>query len=112
MINAFELIHRMGFDFLAETMPEVTSPLGGGSAWMVLIDIGLPAGFGVAADHLAALVFRHQHLRGAGLVDHVDRLVRQLAIAHVAGRELHRLLDGIVGVADLVELLVIGLEAL
>jgi FAD/FMN-containing dehydrogenase len=55
MISGFELISRMGLDFLAETMPEVTSPLGGTPAWMVLIDIGLPAGFGVAADHLTAL---------------------------------------------------------
>lgn len=55
MISGFELISRIGLDFLAETMPEVTSPLGGGPAWMVLIDIGLPAGFGMAADHLAAL---------------------------------------------------------
>ena len=27
---------------------------------------------------------RQQHLRGAGLVDHVDRLVRQLAVVDVA----------------------------
>ncbi|MGV8953413.1 MAG: FAD-binding oxidoreductase [Cypionkella sp.] len=55
MISGFELINRMGLTFLAETMPEVTSPLGGDPEWMVLIDIGLPAGFGAAADHLAAL---------------------------------------------------------
>ena len=64
------------------------------------------------ADDLPALVFGHQHLRGAGLVDHVDRLVGQFAVAHVAGRKLHGGLDRVVGVADLVELLVIGLEAL
>jgi FAD/FMN-containing dehydrogenase len=55
MVSGFELINRMGLDFLAETMPEITSPLGGSPEWMVLIDIGLPAGFGAAADHLAAL---------------------------------------------------------
>jgi FAD/FMN-containing dehydrogenase len=55
MVSGFELINRMGLDFLAETMPEVTSPLGGNPEWMVLIDIGLPVGFGAAADHLAAL---------------------------------------------------------
>ena len=66
----------------------------------------------VHADDLEALAFRHQHLRRAGFVDHVDRLVGELSIAHVAGRKLHRGLDRIIGVADLVELLVIGLEAL
>jgi FAD/FMN-containing dehydrogenase len=55
MISGFELISRMGLDFLAETMPEVANPLSGNPEWMVLIDIGLPAGFGTAADHLAAL---------------------------------------------------------
>jgi FAD/FMN-containing dehydrogenase len=55
MVTAFELIHRMGLDFLAETIPEVRSPLPGSPEWLVLIEIGLPAGFGAAADHLAAL---------------------------------------------------------
>ena len=64
------------------------------------------------ADRLLAAALRQQHLRGAGLVDHVDRLVRQLAVVDVAGRQLHRRLDGLVGVAELVELLEIRLEAL
>lgn len=55
MVSAFELISRMGLDFLAETMPEVTNPLSGTPAWMVLIEIGLPAGFGTAEDHLTQL---------------------------------------------------------
>ena len=58
------------------------------------------------------LAFRQQHLRSAGLVDHVDRLVGQLAVVDVARRELHRRLDGVVGVLHLVEFLVVGLEAL
>ncbi len=66
----------------------------------------------VDADRLLALGLGHQHLRGPGLVDHVDRLVRQLAIVNEAGRKFHRRLHGLVGVADLVELLEIGLEAL
>jgi FAD/FMN-containing dehydrogenase len=33
----------------------VKSPLTGNPDWLVLIDIGLPAGFGTAADHLSAL---------------------------------------------------------
>ena len=71
----------------------------------------------VASISLTPIVFLraalgHQHLRGAGLVDHVDRLVGQLAVIDVARRQLHRRLDGVVGVAQLVELLEIGLQAL
>jgi FAD/FMN-containing dehydrogenase len=55
MVSGFELISHVGLDFLAETMPEVKSPLTGNPDWLVLIDIGLPAGFGTAADHLSAL---------------------------------------------------------
>ena len=71
----------------------------------------------VASISLTPMVFLrrfsgHQHLRGAGLVDHVDRLVGQLAVVDVARRQLHRRLDGVVGVAELVELLEIGLQAL
>ena len=51
-------------------------------------------------------------MRSARFVDHVDRLVGQLAIRHVAGGKLHRRLDGVIRVPHLVELLVIGLEAL
>jgi FAD/FMN-containing dehydrogenase len=55
MVSGFELISHVGLDFLAETMPEVKSPLTGNPDWLVLIDIGLLAGFGTAADHLSAL---------------------------------------------------------
>ena len=44
MVSAFELIHRQGFDFLAETMPEVRVPFAPIPEWMVLIELGLPAG--------------------------------------------------------------------
>ena len=63
------------------------------------------------ADHLLAAAFGQQHLRGAHFVDHVDRLVGQLAVVDVFGRQLHRRLDRVGGVADLVVILEIGLDA-
>ncbi len=44
MVSSFELIHRMGFDFLAETMPDIRVPLEPLPDWLVLIELGLPAG--------------------------------------------------------------------
>ena len=55
---------------------------------------------------------RPQHLRRADLVDHVDRLVGQLAVVDVARRQLDRRLDGVVGVGDVMVLLVDRLQAL
>jgi hypothetical protein len=49
---------------------------------------------------------------GAGLVDDVDRLVRQLAVGDVLGRQLHRRLERLGGVLQLVKFLVVGLQAL
>lgn len=43
-VSAFELIHREGLDFLAETMPEVRQPFAEKPDWCVLIDLGLGAG--------------------------------------------------------------------
>ncbi|MEO1284164.1 MAG: FAD-binding oxidoreductase, partial [Pseudomonadota bacterium] len=43
-ISAFELMHRMGLDFLSETMPDVKQPFADIPKWMVLIDIGLAKG--------------------------------------------------------------------
>ena len=43
MISAFELIHRMGFDFLTETMPDVRQPFEVAPEWCVLIELGLAA---------------------------------------------------------------------
>jgi len=43
-ISAFELIHRQGFEFLAEVGPEVTMPFAEPPEWSVLIELGLPAG--------------------------------------------------------------------
>ena len=40
-VSAFELMHRMGLDFLAETLPDVKQPFEKPPEWMVLIDVGL-----------------------------------------------------------------------
>ena len=53
-ISAFELIHRRGLEFLAETMPEVRQPFAVMPEWMVLVDLGLAAGQSVP-DALAQL---------------------------------------------------------
>jgi hypothetical protein len=47
-----------------------------------------------------------------GLVDDVDRLIRQLTIGDVARRQVHRGLQRLGGVAQLVELLIVALQAL
>ncbi|TXH97503.1 MAG: FAD-binding oxidoreductase [Pseudorhodobacter sp.] len=56
MISAFELIHRQGPEFLAEHMPEVALPLTPLPDWMVLIELGLPAGFENAEALMAGLL--------------------------------------------------------
>ena len=61
---------------------------------------------------LRRLAAGQQMLRRAGLVDHVDGLVGQLAVVDVARRQFHRRLDRVVGVLDAVMLLEIGLQAL
>jgi FAD/FMN-containing dehydrogenase len=43
MVSTFELIHRMGFDFLGETMPDLRPPLNPVPEWQVLVELGLPA---------------------------------------------------------------------
>ena len=43
-VSAFELIGRQGPEFLAQTMPEVRQPFAPAPDWMVLVEIGLPAG--------------------------------------------------------------------
>lgn len=44
MVSSFEIIHRMGFDFLAEVMPEVRAPFDPLPDWLVLVELGLPMG--------------------------------------------------------------------
>ncbi|MCM2560637.1 FAD-binding oxidoreductase [Lutimaribacter sp. EGI FJ00015] len=53
-ISAFELMHRMGLDFLAETLPDIRQPFGAPPEWFVLVDVGLAAGLD-PAEALEAL---------------------------------------------------------
>ncbi len=55
MVQAFELIHANGPHFLSETGMAGRFPLAQIPEWMVLIELGLAAGFGAASDHLEAL---------------------------------------------------------
>ena len=43
-VSAFELIHRQGFEFLTEVLPEVRQPFAVPPEWCVLIEVGLAGG--------------------------------------------------------------------
>ncbi|MEH7827249.1 FAD-binding oxidoreductase [Gemmobacter denitrificans] len=73
MISAFELIHRQGLEFLAETMPQVRQPFATRPEWMVLVDLGLPLGI----DPEAAL---------SGLYEAAGNLVQDGVIAASAAQ--------------------------
>ena len=88
-----------------------------------LFRIGLGDGFRWDARHLGddllhlfhtndflTARFRQQHLGGTNLVDHVDRLVRQLAVVDVLRRQFDGGFDRIAGVTNLVIFLEIGLQ--
>ncbi|WP_323040509.1 FAD-binding oxidoreductase [Gemmobacter sp.] len=47
-VSAFELIHRTGPEFLAETMPDLRQPFPQPPEWLVLVDMGLPNGLSAA----------------------------------------------------------------
>ena len=79
---------------------------GGMRAMVAMVELDL-----LDANDLPPVALRQQHLRGAGLVDHVDRLVRQLPVVDVLGRQLDRRLDRLARVAHPMEVLEIGLEA-
>ncbi|OYU19735.1 MAG: hydroxyacid dehydrogenase [Rhodobacteraceae bacterium PARR1] len=64
MVSAFELMHRMGFDFLSQTMPEVTQPFATAPEWSVLLELGLPAS--VPAEEMMATLYAQAD--AAGLV--------------------------------------------
>ena len=62
------------------------------------------------SDGAERRLFRQQHLRRAGSVDHVVRFVGQLAVMDVARGEADRRLDGIARIFELVIILKIGLQ--
>ena len=43
-ISAFEIMHRMGLEFLTEKLPDIRQPFDAPPEWFVLIDVGLAAG--------------------------------------------------------------------
>jgi FAD/FMN-containing dehydrogenase len=49
LVSAFELIHRMGFDFLAETGFDLRAPFDPVPDWLVLLELELPAGLDAEA---------------------------------------------------------------
>ncbi len=63
------------------------------------------------ADDFFAARFRQQHLRRADFIQHVDRLVGQLAVVDVFRGEFYRCFDGVRGVTELVVLLIIRRDA-
>ncbi len=71
MVSAFELIHRQGFDFIEETLPDVRRPFEVAPEWCILIEVGLPA----AMDPAEALVYSHEEAKERGLVS--DGLIAQ-----------------------------------
>ncbi|MEO0751371.1 MAG: FAD-binding oxidoreductase, partial [Pseudomonadota bacterium] len=70
-ISAFELMHRMGLDFLSETLPDVKQPFATPPEWMVLIDVGLARGL----DPATALEGLFAQALEAGLVS--DGIIAQ-----------------------------------
>lgn len=70
-VSAFELIHRQGFDFLSETLPEVRHPFAAPPEWCVLIEVGMNGG----TDPNAALETLFAEALEAGVV--ADGLIAQ-----------------------------------
>ncbi|MFN3209435.1 MAG: FAD-binding oxidoreductase [Roseovarius sp.] len=70
-VSAFELMHRTGQDFLAETMPDLRLPFADPPEWFVLIDIGLARGL----DPAEALETLFAEAAEAGLVS--DGMIAQ-----------------------------------
>ncbi|MFN7224096.1 MAG: FAD-binding oxidoreductase [Paracoccaceae bacterium] len=77
MISAFELIHRMGYDFLAQTLPDVTVPFSPLPEWSVLIELGLPRA--VAPEETMANLYAEAEDRGMVLDGVIAASVAQTA---------------------------------
>ncbi len=89
---------EVGFERLASVaLSSVDTDLGGMRAIVAITGLDLLGG-----DRLLALRRGDQHLHRADLVDHVDRLVGQLAVVDVARRQVDRGVDRILRVAHLV----------
>ena len=82
VVSAFELISGVGLEFLAETMPATRQPFAAIPPWMVLIDLGMPAG----ADPQAALEGVFEAALAQGLVS--DGIVAQSGAQRAALWEL------------------------
>jgi FAD/FMN-containing dehydrogenase len=54
-VTACELMARQGFDFVAETLPDIRQPMTPPPAWALLIEAGGPAGFDIDAALEAAV---------------------------------------------------------
>ncbi len=63
------------------------------------------------ADSFAAFVFRNQHLRCTGLVDHVDGFVGEFTVVDITRGQINGGFDRVVGIADMVMFLEIGFQA-
>ncbi|HKL64907.1 MAG TPA: FAD-binding oxidoreductase [Roseovarius sp.] len=70
-VSAFELMHRQGLDFLAETVPDIRQPFAALPEWCVLIDVGLARGL----DPAGALESLFAEAFEAGLVS--DGMIAQ-----------------------------------
>jgi FAD/FMN-containing dehydrogenase len=64
-VTSFELIHRQGLLFLDEVLPQVRQPFADRPEWMVLVEIGLPAGLD-PGDTLATLFAEAQEAGTVG----------------------------------------------
>lgn len=51
-ISAFELIHRQGLDFIAETLPDIRLPFPSSPEWTVLVELGMAQGADAALEAL------------------------------------------------------------
>ena len=72
-VTAFELMHRQGFDFLAEKLPDIRRPFADPPDWTVLIEVGLSGGL----DPVDALGSLFEAAAEAGLAE--DGLIAQSA---------------------------------